>query len=144
MQNWRSLQESASALEIQQQELALAQKKIEKKVCMETLRLEEEAAVAVAKAQAIDDELSLVDNQEPKHLNLLPVENLVERTEHYVNSKQFEEPNLNPVLQLAPPAMINCPPSRDNVRTPSTKCLDPIRHVFTPRLKPRLLTQAQM
>ena len=70
MQKWRSLRESQSAMEIQQQELALAQKKMEEKSRMESLRLEEEAAVAVAKAQAIDKELSLVDHQDPEHFDL--------------------------------------------------------------------------
>ena len=52
LQQWRSMRESASALKIQQQELALTQKKMNEKARMEALRLEEEAAVAVAKAQA--------------------------------------------------------------------------------------------
>ena len=111
MQQWQSLQESASALEIQQQELALAQKKVGEKARFETLRLEKEAAVTVAKAQAIDTELCLVDNQEPEHLNRLPVEDPVERTEHFVNSQQFEEPNLNPVLHTT------CPTSDDKLST---------------------------
>ena len=84
--------ESASALEIQQEELALTHKKMNKKARMEALRLEEEAAVAVAKAQAIDNELSLLDNQEPGNLHL-PVEESIERAQNYVNSQNFEEPN---------------------------------------------------
>jgi hypothetical protein len=53
MQKWRSVRESKAALEIQRQELALAKKKMEEKARMESLRLEEEAAVAPTKAQAI-------------------------------------------------------------------------------------------
>ena len=93
LQQWRSMRESASALEIQQQELALTQKKMNEKARMEALRLEEEAAVAVAKAQAIDNELSLLDNREPGNLHL-PVEDLIERAQNYVNSQHFEEPNV--------------------------------------------------
>ena len=76
------------ALEIQQQELALTQKKMNEKARMEALRLEKEAAVAVAKAQAIDNELSLLDNREPGNLHL-SVEDPVERAQNYVNSQHF-------------------------------------------------------
>ena len=92
MQKWRSLRESQSAMEIQQQELALAQKKMEEKSRMESLRLEEEAAVAVAKAQAIDKELSLEDHQDPEHFDL-PQDDLAERVQNYINSQRFEESN---------------------------------------------------
>jgi hypothetical protein len=90
MQKWRSLRESQSAMEIQQQELA--QKKMEEKSRMESLRLEEEAAVAVAKAQAIDKELSLEDHQDPEHFDL-PQDDPAERVQNYINSQHFEESN---------------------------------------------------
>ena len=48
------------------------------KARMETLRLEEEAAVAIAKDQALDNELSLLDYREPRNLHLT-VEDPVER-----------------------------------------------------------------
>jgi hypothetical protein len=79
-------------MEIQQQELALAQKKMEEKSRMESLRLEEEAAVAVAKAQAIDKELSLEDHQDPEHFDL-PQDDPAERVQNYINSQRFEESN---------------------------------------------------
>ena len=93
MQKWRSLRESQSAMEIQQQELALAQKKMEEKSRMESLRLEEEAAVTVVKAQAIDKELSLVDHQDPAHFDL-PQDDPAERVQNYINSQRFEESNI--------------------------------------------------
>lgn len=53
MQKWRSLRESKAALEIQQGEFALAQKKMKENARMESLRLEEEAVVAVTKAHRL-------------------------------------------------------------------------------------------
>ena len=53
----RSLAESQSALNIQRKELALAKRKLEEQARLEALRLEDEAAVTVARAKAIDDEL---------------------------------------------------------------------------------------
>ncbi len=93
MQKWRSVRESKAALEIQQQELALAKKKMEEKARMESLRLEEEAAVALAKAQAIERELGLeehLDYEKPD----LPQDNPLERVQHYVASQVFTEPNI--------------------------------------------------
>jgi hypothetical protein len=77
---WSSLlRESQSAMEIQQQELPLAQKKIEEKSRVGGLRLEEDAAVAVAKAHAIDKELSLEDHQDPEHFD-----------QNYINSQLYK------------------------------------------------------
>ncbi len=93
MQKWQSVRESKAALEIQQQELALAKKKMEEKARMESLRLEEEAAVALAKAQAIERELGLeehLDYEKPD----LPEDNPLERVQHYVASQVFTEPNI--------------------------------------------------
>ncbi len=92
MQKWRSVRESKAALDIQQQELALAKKKMEEKARMESLRLEEEAAVALAKAQAIERELGLeehLDYEKPD----LPQDNPLERVQHYVASQVFTDPN---------------------------------------------------
>jgi hypothetical protein len=87
-------------MEIQQQELALAQKKIEEKSRVGGLRLEEDAAVAVAKPQAIDKELSLEDHQDPEHFDL-PQYDPAERVQNYIYSQRFEESNT-----LVPPFLI--------------------------------------
>jgi hypothetical protein len=77
-------------MEIQQQELALAQKKMEEKSRIESLRLEEDAAVAVAKSQAIYKELSLEDHQDLEHFDP-PQDDPAERIQNYINSQRFEE-----------------------------------------------------
>lgn len=130
MQKWRSLRETRSALEIQQQELTLAQRKLEEKARMETLRLEEEAVVAVTKFQAIDRELSFVENQEPEPLNL-PRDDPVERVQRYVISQHFQEP---------PPTLSNpaIDPQSHQVNpqvqgTPPKEELNPTANMFTPQ-----------
>ncbi|XP_028407859.1 uncharacterized protein LOC114530488 [Dendronephthya gigantea] len=90
IQKIRSERESQSALELQRQELALNQRKLEEKARMETLRLEEEAEIAVTKAQAIDQELNL---GEPEQIDL-PEEDPSERTHRYVHSQTVEGQNL--------------------------------------------------
>ena len=55
LQKKRLLVESQSAFVIQQAELALARHKLDEQARLEALRLEEAAAVAVAKANTIDD-----------------------------------------------------------------------------------------
>ncbi|CAB4036588.1 Hypothetical predicted protein, partial [Paramuricea clavata] len=137
MQKWRSLRESQSAMEIQQQELALAQKKMEEKSRMESLLLEEEAAVAVAKAQAIDKELSLVDHQDPEHFDL-PQDDPAERVQNYINSQRFEESNIgqdssppvpNHVIGPQLPQNTNHP----NREKPPNRRLDPAANSFIPQ-----------
>ena len=56
---------------------------------METLRLEEEAEIAVAKAQAINEEFNLG----VETINL-PNEDLGERIHQYVHSQSVEEGNI--------------------------------------------------
>ena len=51
--------ESRSALLIEEEELALARRKTSEKARLEALRLDEEAAIALAKAKAVEDELQL-------------------------------------------------------------------------------------
>ena len=129
------MRESQSALEIQQQELALAQRKLEENARMESLRLEEEAAVAVAKAQAIGKELSLEENQEPEPPDL-PRDDPLERAQCYVNSQHFEEPNLG--RHFSPDVSnraINPQPHQVNAsvqRTPYKEELNPTVKIFTP------------
>ena len=62
LQKKRLVAESQSALQLQQGELALAKHKLDEQARLEALRLEEEVAIAVAKANAIDDELEYGDS----------------------------------------------------------------------------------
>ena len=84
---------------------------------MESLRLKEEAAVAivVAKAQAIERELCIEEQQDLETLNLL-CEDPTERVQHYVNSQRFPEPNVdenpspdasNPIPNTSPTENVN-------------------------------------
>ena len=84
--------ESRSALLIEE-ELALARRKRSEKARLEALRLDEEAAIALAKAKAIEDEFQLsgasVHSQTPSLPNL-PQVNPKERVQKYLDS--HEEP----------------------------------------------------
>ena len=67
---------SAMALELEEKkrredEIAFARRKLEEQARLESLRAEQEAAVAVARAKAIDQELGLAHEYEPPDL---PVE----------------------------------------------------------------------
>ena len=81
--------ESRSALLIEEEELALARRKRSEKARLEALRLDEEAAIALAKAKAIEDELQLsgasVHSQTPSLPNL-PQVNPEERVQKYLDS----------------------------------------------------------
>lgn len=86
MQKKRSFLESQSALLIQQEELALIRRKMNEQARIEGLRLEEEAAIAVAKANAIDDELGFRGSEEAHRLDL-PEENASQRVQHYIQNQ---------------------------------------------------------
>ncbi len=123
-QKVRSVRESQSALKLQKQELALNQRKLEEKARMETLRLEEEAEIAVAKAQAIDEEFNLGGLE---NINL-PNEDPDERTHQYVHSQSIEECNIDGDRQ---PDVCN---NRENVAhyEKELPTLDPTGNMFTP------------
>ena len=110
---------------------------MEEKARMESIRLEEGAAVALAKAKAIERELSLeehLDYEKPD----LPQDYLLERVQHYVASQVFTEPNIvspTPDVSHRPntvshtpdvshrPNIVNSPPdvsdSTNDVNSPS-------------------------
>ncbi len=125
IQKVRSVRESQSALELQKQELALNQRKLEEKARMETLRLEEEAEIAVAKAQAIDEEFNLGGLET---INL-PNEDPGERTHQYVHSQSVKEYNIDCDRQ---PDVSN---NRENVAhyEKELPTLDPSANIFTPQ-----------
>ena len=80
--------ESRSALLIKEEELALARRKRSEKARLEALRSDEEAAIALAKAKAIEDELQLsgasVHSQTPS-LPKLPQVNPKECVQKYLD-----------------------------------------------------------
>ena len=125
IQKVRSVRESQSALELQKQELALNQRKLEEKARMETLRLEEEAEIAVTKAQAIDEEFNLGGLET---INL-PNEDPGERTHQYVHSQSVKEYNIDGDRQ---PDVSN---KRENVAhyEKELPTLDPSANMFTPQ-----------
>ena len=72
-------------------ELALARHKLDEQARLQALRLEEEAAVAVTKVNAIDDELGYGDNDKRFHLNL-PEDNPSHRVQHFIENQCIDPP----------------------------------------------------
>jgi hypothetical protein len=118
----RLLVESQSAFVIQQAELALARHKLDEQARLEALRLEEAAAVAVAKANAIDDELGFGTGGELPHLDL-PEENSSQKVQHFIENQCIDP---TPNTQVDPLSTPNQPnPSTEHVNpTPNTQ-VDP-------------------
>ena len=80
---------SAMALELQEKkrredDIAFARRKLEEQARLESLRAEQEAAVAVARAKAIDQELRLVHEYEPPDL---PFEEPGKRVDEFFSSQ---------------------------------------------------------
>ena len=121
MRKKHSLAESQSALNIQREELALAKRKLEEQARLETLRLEEDAAVAVARAQAIDDELGFDIGNEQNPIDL-PVESPQTRVQLFI-----EEQCLQPQTDDPEPTRHDA----KNTQTPSHH-LSPTVPSFTP------------
>ena len=124
MQKRRSAIESQSALMIQQEELALAQRKMEERARIESLRLDEEAAIAVAKANAIDDELNHVADQKPSQFSDIPEKNASHKMQRYFNE-----------LQKNQKVVYGKPPSRATQQRqldPQPHPLNPAAAVFNP------------
>jgi hypothetical protein len=142
LQKKRLLVESQSAFVIQQAELALARHKLDEHARLEALRLEEAAAVAVAKANAIDDELGFGTGGELPHLDL-PEENSRQKVQHFIENQcidptpntqvaslntpnqpipSIEYVNPTPNVQVVPSSTPNQPiPSTEHVNpTPNT------------------------
>ena len=130
MQKKRFVLESQSALAIQQQELALAKRKLDEQDRLETLYLEEAAAVALAKANAIDDELGLKDPGEPPHLDL-PEENPRQRVQNFIDNQYTDQPSNMGTPHMTTPHMgtsnqPNAPPHHAPPLPPNhNMCLTP-------------------
>ena len=88
MQKKRSKIEFQLAIKTQEQEFALSQQKIKERAQLEQVRLEEEAAIAVAKATAIEDELGISDHQDIG----LPIESPNLRVKQYLDNHCEPEP----------------------------------------------------
>ena len=130
MQKKRLLVESQSAFVIQQAELALARHKLDEQARLEALRLEEAAAVAVAKANAIDDELGFGTGGELPHLDL-PEENSRQKVQHFIENQCIDP---TPNTQVAPSSAPNQPnPSTQHVN-PNPQHSLPAQHAPAPQL----------
>lgn len=141
--------ESCSAHLIEEEELALARRKRNEKAKLEALRLDEEAAIALATAKAIDEEFNqpgLSVNSEPFHTLDLPSANPVQRVQEYLHSQG--EP-LNPLDDPARKENLeqkhqyrSKPESKIKLEqvtqpeVPSPSKLDPCTPAFTPTSTP--------
>ena len=109
MQKQSSLAELQANLLIQQEEMALVRRKREEEAHMVSLRLEEEAAVPMAKAAAIDLELGTNAALHDLEIELLEVSSK-QRVEEYIynqcsdNTQPKNTPISPQVHRLAPPA----------------------------------------
>ena len=122
-----SLAESQSALNIQRKELALAKRKLEEQARLEALRLENEAAVAVARAKAIDDELGFDVSQE-QNLMDLPAEDPQTRVQQFIDNQLVQPQTNNPQ-----------PSSRDTANAQqASNHLTPAAEPFITKNKPRI------
>ncbi len=140
MQKKRSVLETQSALAIQQEELALAKRKLDEHARLEALRLEEAAAVALAKADAIDDELGFRAGDELHPLNL-PKENANQRVKHFIEN-QCTSPILNTQachslsrhdqLELGTQSLNPQPLNPQPHHTPERQPLNPMVNTFIP------------
>jgi hypothetical protein len=94
--------------------LALARHKLDEQARLEALRLEETVTVAVAKANAIDDELGFGTGGELLRLDL-PEENSSQKVQHFIENQRIY---LTPNTQVAPWSTPNQPnPSIEHVNT---------------------------
>ena len=89
----RSLLQSQSVLTIQSEELSLAKRKLDEQTRLEALRLEGDAAIAVARAKVIDDELGFDISREQNPIDL-PVENPQTRVQQFIDD-QYLQPQTN-------------------------------------------------
>lgn len=105
MQKHRSLAESQSILRIQQEEMALARRRNEEQAHIESLRLEEEAAVAIAKANAIDDELGIGTKHDDLQAFELPEVSSSQKVADFISEQHPEptQPGSNPAPMFPAP-----------------------------------------
>ena len=91
--------ESRSALLIEEEELALARRKRNEQAKLEAMRLDEEAAIALAKALAIDEELNqsaCSTHYKPPHALDLPSASPKDRVQEYLDSRLQEDQFIPP------------------------------------------------
>jgi hypothetical protein len=120
----RSLANSQSALTIQREELALTKRKLDEQTRLEALRLEGDAAIAVARAKVIDYKLGFDISHEQNPIDL-PVENPQTRVQQFIDD-QYLQPQTN---DPEPTAVIQ---GTHNTETPSHH-LSPTVQPFTPK-----------
>ena len=76
-------------MRIQQEEMALAQRKKEEQAHMESLLLEEGAAVSIAKAKAIDDELGIENPLDDLQELELPKMNTMQKVADFISEQHL-------------------------------------------------------
>ncbi len=126
LQKKQLIAESQSALELQQKELALARHKLDEQARLQALRLEEEAAVAVAKANTIDDELGYGDDDKLSHL---PEDNPSHRVQYFIENQCIDPPFNIEVTQLNTNDLPN--PSTGHMNS-QPQHASPVQHAPTP------------
>lgn len=133
MQKKRSTLEYQSALAIQQEELALARRKLDEQARLEALYLEEAAAVALAKANAFDDELGLREAGDLPHLHL-PEENPIQRVQNFIENQCIDLPASN--VQAYPIGTSNQHVTLQPHDAPDSQPLNPAANTFSPNNHP--------
>ncbi|CAB4037628.1 Hypothetical predicted protein [Paramuricea clavata] len=150
----RSLAKTQSALAIQREEFVLAKRKLDEQTRLEALRLEGDAAIAVARAEAIDDELGFDISHEQNPIDL-PIENPQTRVQQFIdnqylhpqtndpeptsrdtgNTQQTPSHHLNPMVQ--PFAPKNCPTATNSDQNIMRSCLEFMvrREILTKRVE---------
>ena len=129
LQKKRTEVESKLALQVQEYELALSRQNINEKARLEQLRLEEEAAVAVAKVTAIEDELGISD---PREIDL-PEENVDQRVNDYLeNQCDFTPDNINIMEQpRTNNIQVSLPPSQSILQSQPQQSIAQPQHPTT-------------
>ena len=112
--------ETKSAIMLEEEEMALARKRRNEHFKLAALRLDEEAQVALAAVEALDEEIDKINFEEERSVKLerLPVYNTKQRVEEYinyqmrpapVNNSEVKPENINPELppQNSQPEPVN-------------------------------------
>ena len=159
LQKQRMEIEASSALLIEQEELALARHKRSEKARLEALRLDEEAAIALATARAIDEELDESDlsvDKESFFVPNLPPVSPKQRVLEYLDAQNELPPSASEVVKREsvkldqasePEFKVKLEPfmqarsmqpqdTRPEVSPPTAFKLNPNAQAFTPALLP--------
>jgi hypothetical protein len=107
-------------MRIQQEEMALARRKKEEQAHMESLLLEEEAAVAIAKAKAIDNELGIENPLDDLQELELPETNATQKVADFISEQHPVSSQTAQQEGLRPTSNCNVAETYEAVQHPST------------------------